>query len=406
MELFLELALAMAVLILVAKLGGYISLKLGQPSVLGELLVGVIFGPSLVNFLHLSFFTEQDLEKVIGLLAEMGVMMLMFIAGLELHLTDLLKSGKAAILVGSLGVLFPLLISIGFGLLSDMDLNSSIFLGLILAATSVSISVQTLMELKVIRSEVGITLLGAAVFDDILVILGLSIFTAVSSSDGGSKLSQVAIILGEMIVFLIIAIGVGWFLFPKLSRRVNNLPVSQGLISFVVVVLLLFGWLSEKLGHMAPITGAFIAGIFFARSSFREKIYSGISVLAYSIFVPIFFISVGLSANIRLLVGEAFWLFLLLVIIAIVGKVLGAGIGALIGKMKSIDALRIGVGMVSRGEVGLIVAAYGLSAKLITEQTFSAVVGVVLVTTLITPFALKALYRTKIESSDEQKEAE
>ncbi len=154
----------------------------------------------------------------------------------------------------------------------------------------------------------------------------------------------------------------GWFLLPKLSRRVNRLPVSQGLIAFVFVVILLYGWLAEVLGHMAPITGAFLAGLFLARSPVKERIESGIPILAYAVFVPVFFISVGLSANARLLVGQAFWLFLIMLVIVVAAKLVGAGLGARLGGMNTRDSLRLGVGMISRGEVGLIVATVGLAA--------------------------------------------
>jgi Kef-type K+ transport system membrane component KefB len=394
MELFIELSLAIAILILAAKLGGYLSYRLGQPAVLGELLVGILLGPSIINLLNLPYFTSDQLSEVIQVLAEIGVMLLMFLAGLELHLEDLIKSGKVAALAGICGVILPLALGAGLGLVFHMEAISAIYLGLILSATSVSISAQVLMELKVLRTPVGIALLGAAVFDDILVILGLSIFTAVSTPESASDSSIVRIIL-EMLLFLGIASAAGWYLLPKLSRRVNRLPVSQGLIAFVVVVMLLYGWLAEELGHMAPITGAFLAGLFLARSPVKERIENGVPVLAYAFFVPVFFISVGLSANARLLVGQAFWLFLSLLVIALVGKLVGSGIGARLGGMNTRDSLRLGVGMISRGEVGLIVATVGLSNGLIDETIFAAVIGVVLATTIMTPLFLRMLYREK-----------
>ncbi len=394
MELFLELALALAVLILAAKLGGYLSYRLGQPAVLGELLVGILLGPSVFNLLSWSYFTHDQLSEIIQILAEIGVMLLMFVAGLELHLEDLFKSGKVAALTGVFGVIFPLVLGAGIGLIFDMDAVSAAYLGLILSATSVSISAQVLMELKVLRTPVGIALMGAAVFDDILVILGLSIFTAVSDPETGSKMAVVRMLI-EMLLFLAIAGVVGWFLLPKLSRHVNRLPVSQGLIAFVFVVMLLYGWLAEVLGHMAPITGAFLAGLFLARSPVKERIETGMPVLAYAVFVPVFFISVGLSANARLLVGQAFWLFLSLLVIAVISKLVGAGLGARLGGMGLKDSLRLGVGMISRGEVGLIVATVGLERGLIDETLYAAVIGVVLATTLMTPLILRMLYREK-----------
>jgi Kef-type K+ transport system membrane component KefB len=400
MELFLELALAMAILILAAKMGGYLSFRLGQPAVLGELIVGILLGPSVIHLLNWPYFSSDELSSVIQVLAEIGVMLLMFLAGLELHLEDLFKSGKVAALAGVFGVVLPLGLGAGLGLVFQMDTISAFYLGLVLSATSVSISAQVLMELKVLRTPVGIALLGAAVFDDILVILGLSVFSVVANPETGSQTMILRMVV-ELLLFLGIAGAVGWFLLPWLSRRVNRLPISQGLIAFVFVIMLLYGWLAEELGHMAPITGAFLAGLFLARSPVKERIEAGIPILAYGVFVPVFFISVGLNADVRLLVGQAFWLFLSLLMIAIIGKLFGAGAGARLGGMNARDSLRLGTGMISRGEVGLIAATVGLSSGFLDETIFAAVIGVVLATTLITPLLLRRLYREKPSKSTE-----
>jgi Kef-type K+ transport system membrane component KefB len=389
---FLQLALSLAIIITAAKLGGYLSYRLGQPAVLGELLVGILLGPSIVDLLQLPFFTDQHLPDVIRELAEIGVLLLMFLAGLELHLSDLMRSSKVAGLAGTLGVVFPLALGAGTGLLFSMDLQSAIFVGLILAATSVSISAQTLIELKVIRSRVGTGLLGAAVFDDILVILGLSIFTALSKPETGGGFWGIVLVIFQMMLFLAIASAIGWWLFPKITRRIHNLPVSQGLIAFVFVTILLYGWFAESAGHMATITGAFLAGLWFGRTSLKDRINTGISTIAYGIFVPVFFINIGLSANARELSVSSLILLAVMTLVAIIGKVVGAGWGALLGGFSKREALQLGVGMMSRGEVGLIVASVGVSEGLIQPDTFSAVVGVVILTTILTPLLLRWLF--------------
>jgi Kef-type K+ transport system membrane component KefB len=396
MSSFLQLALALAILIAAAKAGGLLSYRLGQPSVLGELLVGILLGPSLFNFLNISFFTDEHLPEVIHEFAEIGVMMLMFLAGLELHPSDLLKSGKVSALAGSLGVIIPLLLGIGLVLIFPISTQEAIFLGLVLSATSVSISAQTLMELQVMRSRVVISLLGAAVFDDVLVVLGLSIFSALVATSGGGGLSQVLIIIIQMALYLIIASALGFWLIPILSKKIDDQPISQGLIAFTLVCLLLFGWAAEVFGNMAAITGAFLAGLIFGRSSVREDVEHGIVVIAYGLFVPIFFIDVGLKANVRDLTGESFWLFAVMAILAVAGKVLGSGSGALLGGMKRIEALQLGIGMMSRGEVGLIVASVGISLNIIDQAAFSAVVGVVILTTLLTPPLLRLSFRETV----------
>ena len=392
---FLQLALALVILIAAAKLGGYISLRLGQPSVLGELIAGLILGPSVLDLLHHTPFTSQHLDETIALLAEMGVLLLMFLAGLELHIKDLVKSGKVSVLAGTLGVVFPVAMGFGIGLLFGMPTTSALFIGLVLAATSVSISAQTLMELRVLRSRVGIGLLGAAVFDDVLVILGLSIILALTADGGG--LADVGLVLLRMTAFLVAASAVGVLMLPRLSRRIDKLPISQGLVAFVLVTLLLFAWAAEALGSMAAITGAFLAGLFLSRSPLRDRIQASVSVIAYGFFVPIFFISVGLVADTHMLVGQGMWLIVAMVIVAIVSKVMGAGLGARLAGFTHRESLQLGVGMMSRGEVGLIVATLGVNQGLLSGQVFAGVVGVVIVTTLLTPPALRQLFARPTE---------
>lgn len=392
MSNFLQLALILAVFVSLAKAGGYVSLRLGQPSVLGEILVGVILGPSLFNVLHWAPFTDEHLGEIIAELAELGVLLLMFIAGLELHITELAKSGRVSVLAGTLGVVFPIAMGFGASRLLGMPPQSALFVGLILAATSVSISAQTLMELRVLRSRVGIGMLGAAVFDDILVVLILSVMVAVFG-DSNASLADVGLVALRMVGFLAIAGVIGLWLLPRVARRVDRLPISQGLIAAAVVVVLLYAWAAEVLGGMAAITGAFMAGLFLARSPLRDRIEAGISALAYGLFVPIFFINVGLSANIRELLDTGLWLALVLIVIAIVSKLLGAGLGARLAGFNNRESLQLGVAMMSRGEVGLIVASLGITQGFIGAELFSAVVGVVIATTLVTPPLLRSLFR-------------
>ena len=389
---FLQFLLALIIIITAAKVAGYLSYRLGLPSVLGELLIGIIIGPSVLDFLHWPSFTDQHLGETIEHLAEIGVLLLMFIAGLDLHLSDLARSGKVAALAGVLGVLVPLGMGAGVGLAYGRDLLPSIFIGLILAATSVSISAQTLMELGVLRSRVGISMLGAAVFDDILVILGLSVAVAVFNQGGLTGLSSILVIALRMGLFMLIATLLGFWTIPRLSRWVDRLPVSQGLIAFSFVVLLFYAWTAEVLGSMAAITGAFLAGLIFARSQLKDRIEAGMSMLAYPVFVPIFFVNVGLSANVRDLTVESLGLLGVLILVAVFSKIVGAGLGAKVAGLSSRESLQLGVGMMSRGEVGLIVATVGITEGLIGEEIFSTIVGVVIVTTLLTPLILRSLF--------------
>jgi Kef-type K+ transport system membrane component KefB len=389
MTTFLQLALLLSIILLSAKLAGYLSVRLGQPSVLGELLVGILLGPSVIDLLHLPFI-DPAAGHTIAELGELGVLLLMFIAGLELHLDELTRNTRVAAYGGFLGVLVPTALGWGAARLFGMDNAASIFLGLTLGATSVSISAQTLMELKVLRSRVGLSLLGAAVFDDILVILSLSIFLALEA--GAGSLSGVLWILVRMIAFLALSVAFGLWGLPWLMRRVAHLPISQGALTLALVVMLAYGVAAELVGGMAAITGAFIAGLMMARSGERTRVEHGIHALAYGLFVPVFFVNIGLSVNARSLQMEMIVFTLVITLIAIVGKWLGAGIGARLGGLSLRESVQLGAGMVSRGEVGLIVAGVGINEGLVSPGEFSAVVAMVLVTTLVTPPILRGLF--------------
>jgi Kef-type K+ transport system membrane component KefB len=199
-------------------------------------------------------------------------------------------------------------------------------------------------------------------------------------------------ILVRMLLFLGAASIIGWWSFPKLNRRIDLLPISQGIVSFSIVAILLYGWLAESMGNMAAITGAFLAGLWFSQTEEKERIHNGIATIAYGFFVPIFFINIGLSANARALNWESGLLLLVMVAVAVLSKIIGAGLGGILGGFSHLEALQLGVGMMSRGEVGLIVAAIGIEQGLIEESTFSVVVGVVILTTLLTPPSLRVLF--------------
>lgn len=388
---FLQLIFSLIVILLFAKAAGYLAAYIGQPSVLGELLVGVLLGPSLINLTHLPFITDDHLTEVILEIGELGVLLLMFLAGIELHLSDLARNTKVSGLSGTIGVVIPVAMGWGLGLLVGMSSDHALFLGLTLGATSVSISAQTLMELRVLRSRVGLGLLGAAVFDDILVILLLSIFLAVNSGSG--DILNVLLVIGRMALFLGLSVGFGIYVLPRLMHLVAPLPISQGTLSFALVILFIYGLSAELIGEMAAITGAFIAGLMFGRTPEREEIEHGIRSLAYSFFVPVFFISIGLTINLRSLPINSLWIILLICAVAIFGKILGAGLGAKLAGFNPKEALQLGIGMVSRGEVGLIIAQVGINQNLITNDIFSAVVAMVLVTTLVTPPLLRAAFK-------------
>lgn len=389
MSAFLQLTLALAIIILAAKAGGLISVRLRQPAVLGELIMGVLLGPTIIDLVHLPFVSDPELlyEEIFDL-ATLGVVFLMFSAGLEIELSEMRRAGRAALLSGSLGVITPLVMGALAALPFGYQGNTAWFVGIILSATSVSISAQTLLELGVLRTREGITLLGAAVVDDVLVLIVLSVFLALVGGSGG----DVVVVVLKMLGYLIVSGALGWFVLPRVVAWVDRQPISEGLIATVVFITLMFAWSAEVIGGLAAITGAFIAGVGLGRSPLREKIEVKIRVVTYGLLVPIFFVSIGLEANAREITGVMLPLLIVLLVVAVVSKVLGAGLGARLAGFTNQQALRVGVGMVSRGEVGLIVASIGVREGLIGPEVFSVVVVLVLLTTLISPPLLRGVF--------------
>ncbi len=394
---FLNFIAALAIIIVVAKVSGYISTRLGQPAVLGELIAGIILGPTILNMFHVwpVFSEDEHLGESIQMMAELGVLLLMMLAGLELDLKGLLGSGKTSGLAGVLGVFVPLIMGYATARFFGLDNSAAFVMALSLAATSVSISAQTLMELKVLRSRVGLALLGAAVFDDILVILLLSV-TSIFVGGVVGGYGDVIITIVRIILFLAIASALGFWLLPPLTARVAKLPISQGALAFVLVATLLYSWSAEFIGGIAAITGAFLVGLFMSRSPYRSQLEAGVSAMAYGFFVPVFFVSIGLEVNLRAISGSA-WIFaIVLTIVAILSKIIGSGLGARMSGFTNLESLQLGIGMVSRGEVGLIVAAFALSNGLMTQDGFSIAVFMVIVATLVTPPMLRMSFREKV----------
>ena len=391
MDPLLQFLLLLAIIIVAAKGAGYISTRLGQPSVLGGLVAGLILGPTGLDLLHLPVFEGGNMEEVVALLAHLGVLLLMFAAGLEVDFDAMLRAGRPAVLGGILGVVSPVVLGMAVALPFGYGFEPSLAIGLVLAATSVSISAQTLMELGVLRTRVGMALLGAAVVDDVLVILFFSLFGALAVGEGGGVLT-ILWVLARMVLVLAASVLVGARVLPRLTHLIDRLPISEGVMALVLVAMLLLAWAAEFLGGMAAITGAFLGGLFFARTNLRQHIEERVHVLAYSWLVPVFFVSIGLEANAREVGVAGLPFALAIIVVALVSKVLGSGLGARLAGFDNGEALRLGVGMISRGEVGLILAAVAQDTGLIDDAVFASVVLMVLVTTLVTPLFLRLLY--------------
>ena len=497
---FLEIFLFLVIVVLVAKAAGWASTRLGQPAVLGEILAGLLLGPTLIGIARLPIFPESRheilnydrqrevieqvveaheardeeitseevveivvgesreaiistpelrdnaigdspeviadisteslegvlhdrksfLEDVIKVMAELGVLFLMFMAGLETDLALMKRVGKAAFWAAVGGVVAPFALGFGVTLLMipSFGIYTAIFTGTILCATSVSISAQTLKELGALQSKEGTCILGAAVIDDVLGIILLSLVIAfnpvkVAGASSHAKMYEVlsnwvtqgmglegtaasavgiVILIISMALFFFIFYFFGAVFFERILTWAGRLPVSEPKLAFAIGLGLLFAWAAEYIGAVAAITGTYLAGVLMGQTSHKHEVEDKLGVLTYSLFVPIFFINIGLEANARTVGGNLLWFTVLICVMAVVGKVIGSLIGAKAAGFSFIEALRVGTGMVSRGEVGLIVASVGLSAGIIGKPVFSVMIVMVLVTTLVTPILLRFLF--------------
>lgn len=414
MNHLLLLLLLLTIIILAAKAAGAISVRYGQPAVFGEILIGLLLGPTALNLLHIWPFSSSSESLITSIkdFSEIGVILLMFVAGLETDLGEMKRVGRVAFWTAVGGVLVPFFGGAAASRAFDLSWTESFFIGAVLTATSVSISAQTLLELKQIKSKEGSTILGAAVIDDVLGIIVLSVVvaftTAGASGDSAAtlptivaatffdsnKTAEILSVFIFMISFFIASIWFGAKYFDRLLEKASKIPASQAILAMTVALVFFYAFLAQYIGQVAAITGSYIAGVLCTRTRFKKQIDEGIHPLTYSILVPVFFISIGLEADGRSIVGNSGMLAIMLVIlgVAILGKILGCGAFARVSGFNNIESLRVGVGMVSRGEVGLIVAGVGLANRVIDQNVFSIMVIMVLVTTMITPLMLRYVF--------------
>ncbi len=373
-----SLLILLACLLIAAKLAGWLCQRVGVPSVLGQLLVGVIAGPSLLGWL-------QPNEQI-NTFASIGVIILMFIAGVETDMKQMRQVGGTALVSATLGVIIPFVVGTAFALGLGYALPISLFLGTLLTATSVSISAQTLKELGKLNTKEGTTILGAAVIDDVLGLVVLSVILAFTL--GQNPLWSIV----KMVLYFPIAYLLGHYGFPLLSRLLPRMLALEARIGMVLALVLLYAWSAQEIGSVASITGAYIAGLLVSRTEMREWVHDGLSKIGYAFFIPLFFVYVGVEANFHGVFAFSPLFLFGFIGIALVTKIIGCGGGALLCRFKPAEALTVGVGMISRGEVALITAAIGLQAGLINTSLFSIVILISLVTTLVTPLLLKVVY--------------
>ncbi len=385
-----KLLISLVLILLGTKSAAYMCSKINIPTVIGELLVGILLGPAILGWIHGT--------DILAIFSDIGVILLLFLAGLESDQQLLKKYFKGAFTVALMGIACPLLVFFIVGNWLQLSLQTSLFLGLIFSATSVSISVQVLREYKKLNSEEGAVILGAAIFDDIVVVMLLSIFTSfmrISSADGTNISAFLWEIIGSKILFFFLLYFFGKYIVPRVLRISRRLILPN--LSIILALVLCFGTaiVADYFG-MSHVIGAFFIGLILANTDFKQVIEAKVADLAYGLFVPVFFVFIGLSVSLTVLVDQ-FWLIAFLTFCAILTKLVGGYLGARMNKISRSKSRLIGSGMVSRGEMALILIQIGVSYQLIDSQLNSICIMVSLLTTLCAPFLIKMTSKKRVD---------
>lgn len=386
-----------ALILLTTKVFGMITKRLQMPQVVGALIAGLVMGPAMLNIIHSTEFLSQ--------VSELGVIVMMFTAGLGTSLNDLKQTGKAGFLVALCGVIVPL---IG-GTILSLFFNTStgpnafmqnVFIGVVLTATSVSITVEALKEMGKLNTVVGNTILAAALIDDVLGLIALTIVTSI----GGSADANLLVVLLKIVAFFVLVVVVGivvkkamdWYIANVHSTDLQRYPI------FAFILCLILSFCAEEFFGVADITGAFAAGLIISTTSKAKYIELKFAPLSYLLLTPIFFASIGLKVELPEMNATIVIFSILLVVVAVLTKWIGCGLGAKLCGLKGHQCEQIGVGMVCRGEVALIVADKGAALGLMPEVFFGPVIIMVVATTILTPILLKFAYRKSDAYEDMQ----
>ena len=376
----------LAIILVAAKACGILARKLKAPQVVGEIIAGLLIGPSILGWVEQSDFLVQ--------LAEIGVVLLMFSAGLETDLKDLLKTGPIAALIACAGVFIPLVCGAllymafyGVGPWGSEEFYKAVFVGTILTATSVSITVESLREMGKLKGKVGTTILSAAIIDDVIGIIVLTFVIGFKRPD-----SKPMAVLTNTVLFFVFAIVVGFLCYKVFQFVDSKYPHTRRIPIAGLALCLAMAYIAERYFGIADITGAYVAGIILCSIRDSEYIAEKMDTSSYILFGPVFFASIGLKTNVDSVNMSILLFSLAFVAVGLISKIVGCGIMARLCKFNGLDSLKIGVGMMTRGEVALIVAQKGLSAGLLTPVYFTSVIFLIIVSSILTPIILKILY--------------
>jgi monovalent cation:proton antiporter-2 (CPA2) family protein len=385
----MEFVGVLVLILVLTLLAGHFAQRIGFPAVVGQLLIGIVLGPGVLGLIHS--------DELITVFSEIGVIILMFLAGLESDLKMLQRYIKPALIVAVMGVGLPILFVGGASLLFGVNTMEALFIGVIFSATSVSISVEVLKEYKTLNTKEGATILGAAVADDIIGVLLLGIMIALTSSKSGSQ-SNIGMALLYQVLFFIGVYVIGKWVVPILMRLSDKLYITAARPVMSIIICLGLAWLADMAGLSGAI-GAFFAGVAVSLTDEDDEINESIEPIGYAIFIPVFFVSVGLSMSFAGL-NSVMGLIVTLTLLATLTKLLGCGLGASMSGFDLTSSGVIGAGMISRGEMALITLQIGYSEHLMSATYYSAIVLVIVLVTLIAPFILKsAIKRNKAAES-------
>ena len=379
----------LAIIMVAAKIMGLAVRKLNVPQVVGEILAGLIIGPSILGFVQQSDFLSQ--------MAEIGVILLMFSAGLGTNLRDMAKTGFTAFLVASMGVFVPLLCGTllymafyGFDSIGSAEFYKALFIGTILTATSVSITVKALAEMGKLKTRLGTLIVSAAIIDDVIGIIVLTMVVGMSTGKGGS--GQIIAVSVRSALFFVFSGAVGFVIYKIFKRLDARYKHTQRIPILGLALCMFMAYAAERYFGVADITGAFVAGIILCNIKDADYIERKMNINSYMLFGPVFFAGIGLKTDVSHISPDIILFSVCFVIVGLVAKIIGCGITARLSRYSFGDSLKVGVGMMTRGEVALIVAQKGLSAKIIKPVFFTPVILLIIVSSILTPIALKMLY--------------
>ncbi len=401
----IQTIIGIGILLFAAKLMAELFLRLKLPIVLGELLAGMIVGPfALGGFFIVDGKQLLQINDEIRILGEMGAIVILFMAGLEMTPKEFLKGGKASFTVGTLGVVVPFFAGLAVFQMFGFDALQSMLIATALTATSIAISIQVLSEFGKIKTPEARLIIGAAVVDDILAIAVLSVVSSIAVSDGGVDsidISEIVITILQVLGFFAIMLVVAVVVIPKIITP--RLWKAKGSVEGIATASF-FGAaaLAGSIG-LSPIVGAFAVGMALSTTKVFEKVENYIGKIGL-IFAPLFFAIIGAQVDLRAVDLNILMLSGVIIAVAIVTKLFGCGLPAMLFLKNKQQGMRVGIGMISRGEVGLIVAGVGVTAGILTSEVYSTIVIMVAVTTIITPIWLKMEYKKEQKSSSDANE--